>query len=79
MPKSGTRREASPRVISMRAMSRFTVTGVAVQGSWRPLPRSLNLAMGMAGGFGSDEFVGVGRAVVNETCALSASSQVWSV
>jgi len=67
MPKSGTSREASPRVMSMRAMSRFTVTGVAVHGSWRPLPRSLNFAMGMAGGFGSEVLVGIGRAVVKDT------------
>lgn len=67
MPKSGTSMEASPRVMSTSIISLFTTTGVAVQGICRPLPRSLNLAMPIAGGFGSEELVGMGRAVVNET------------
>lgn len=79
MQKEGTIREARPRVMSISIISLFTTTGVEVQGIWRPFPSSLNLAIGMAGGFGPEELVGTGRAPVNETWALSDSSQVWRV
>ena len=79
MVKEGAIKEASPRVMSTSIMSLFITTGVAVHGITRPLPRSLNFAMGMAGGFGSEEFVGMGREPVNETWALRDSSHVWSV
>lgn len=69
MLKFGTRMAASLRVMSSSIMSLLMVTGVADVGISRPFPSSLNLAIGILGGFGSSVLVVLGKGLVfvNET------------
>lgn len=67
MEKFGTKREASPLVMSKSIISLFTVTGIAEVGICKPFPSNLNFAIGRLGGLGSSVLASESLEVVNET------------